>query len=73
MKNLIIIINKYVANNDLFDEIHFMGGEDKHYCVIMDYGISMWGLIDTVNRFTGHSANVILNKKTNQAVITYNQ
>ena len=71
MKHLILLINKYVAKNDLYDEILLMGGINNSYTIIMTYSDKMWALINTMWKYTGISAKVVLDKKTNKATISY--
>ena len=68
---LITLINKYIDHNDLYEDVSFMGGNNNQYQIKMIYSIDMWGLVDCINRHTGRSANIKLNKKTNTATITY--
>tara|TARA_R100001594_G_scaffold90780_1_gene125155 strand:+ start:180 stop:398 length:219 start_codon:yes stop_codon:yes gene_type:complete len=71
MKNLIIGINQYVAKNDLYSDILMMGGVNNGYVIIMSYSDKMWALINTMWKFYGISAKVVLDKKTNKATIRY--
>ncbi len=71
MNWFITLINKYIAHNDLYDEVSFMGGNNNQYQIKMAYSVDVWGLVDCINRHTGRSANIRLNKKTNTAIITY--
>ena len=77
MGKVISLLNKYIAHNGLMDRVYTMGGNMSYYKVIIDFGESksdrlpIFGLIDSINRHTGKSGTLSIEKKTNKATITY--
>ena len=71
MNKTLMLINKYLSRNDLFDGVSFIGGT-KGYCKVqMALNAELYRFIKSMKNITNCRISLKLNKPTDEGIITF--
>ena len=71
MNKTLMLINKYLSHNDLFNNVSFIGGA-KGYCKVqMALNAELYKFIKFMKQITNCRISLKLNKSTDEGIITF--
>ena len=71
MNRVLTLINRYLLQNDLFDSVSFIGGNNTQCKVKMSLNGELYRFIKTMKKYTKCRITLKLDKPTDEGVITF--
>ena len=71
MNNTLLMVNKYLVYNDLFDKVLSVGGNNYQCRVKMMYNDQIYRFIDAIKKYSSVIVNKRINKATDEVTITF--
>jgi hypothetical protein len=71
LNSTLVIINKYLVQNDLFDKVLSVGGTNTYCRVKMPYSEEIFKFIHSIKKYTNVIATLKIDKNTNEGTVTF--
>ena len=71
MKHTLTLINRYLLQNDLFNDVSHIGGNNTQCQVKMSVTSNLYRFIEKMKKYTKCSISLRLHKATDEGTITF--
>jgi Zn-dependent M16 (insulinase) family peptidase len=71
MKYILKLINRYFLQNDLYDIVSFIGGDNVKCIVKMPVNTELYRFISKMQKYTNAKITLRLNKSKGEGIVTF--